>query len=115
MGIFDFLDAICAKKNDYLSSNGEVAIDSDALNLTHVGTAAYDCLRTKHFLSHHKMWNVTSGKVIGEVHQTPKKEVFSSIKKLQSGHDDWFPKKMGEILSRTEGKKNRQHSFHLHW
>jgi hypothetical protein len=93
---------LCGKKDDELSS-GDEAIDSDAINLTHVGQAAYDCLRRKHNHHHHTMWNVTSGKVVGEVHQTPsKKDLISTVGTLAKGHDDWFPEKLGEILSKTK-------------
>ena len=79
---------------------GEPAEDEHATNLSHVGTAAYDALRTKHHEHHHQLWNVTSGKVIGELHQTPK-EAWPGHPVHPEGHDDWFPEIMGEILSRT--------------
>jgi len=76
--------------------------DSSASKLSHVGLAAYEVLRKKHNWHHHKLWNVSSGKVIGELHQTPRPRVFGMKKNLVNGHDDWFPKKLGEILSRTK-------------
>ena len=55
-------------------SFGELATDDDATNanLSHVGLAAYDCLRSYYSEFHHSLWNVTKGKVVGELHQTPK-------------------------------------------
>lgn len=78
------------------------ASDSSADKLSHVGKAAYNILKKKHAWHHHAQWNVTSGKVIGELHQTPAPRVFEMDRELASGHDDWFPQKMGEILSRTK-------------
>jgi len=79
------------------------AEDSDATHLSHVGTAAYDALRTKHGWHHNKLWNVTTGKVVGEVHQTPTaKESFSTKSDPTAGTADWFPEKMFEIMSKTE-------------
>jgi phosphatidylserine/phosphatidylglycerophosphate/cardiolipin synthase-like enzyme len=88
-----------AAYGDY-SDDDEVE-DKSASSLSYVGTAAYDVLRKKHNWFHHQLWNVTSGKIIGEVHQTPK-TMWKSERDPPEGHDDWFPQKMGEILSRTE-------------
>ena len=64
---------------------------------------AYECLRSYYSEYHHSLWNVTSGKVIGELHQTPK-EAFPGPgdDPHPDGHDDWFPEIMGEILARTQ-------------
>jgi phosphatidylserine/phosphatidylglycerophosphate/cardiolipin synthase-like enzyme len=58
-------------------------------------------LRRHHNWYHHSLWNVTSGKIIGEMHQTPLGG-FHWKKDPTDDHDDWFPEKMGEILGRTE-------------
>jgi hypothetical protein len=50
------------------------------------------------------LWNVTSGKVIGELHQTPKTAFHQGLSREAphpDGSNDWFPEIMGEILSRT--------------
>ena len=95
------LAALCGRRNDALSSGDEVEDDS-AVELSHVGTAAYNALRKGHnSWHHHTLWNVTSGKVVGELHQTPKGG-WGFEHDPPDGHDDWFPEKMGEILSRTE-------------
>jgi len=79
------------------------AEDSDATNLSHVGSAAYSALSKKHGWHHNKLWNVTTGKVIGEVHQTPTmQESFVSKSDPKQGTSDWFPAKMCEIMSKTE-------------
>eukprot|EP00339_Tiarina_fusa_P005441 CAMPEP_0117075446 /NCGR_PEP_ID=MMETSP0472-20121206/53190_1 /TAXON_ID=693140 ORGANISM="Tiarina fusus, Strain LIS" /NCGR_SAMPLE_ID=MMETSP0472 /ASSEMBLY_ACC=CAM_ASM_000603 /LENGTH=505 /DNA_ID=CAMNT_0004800951 /DNA_START=16 /DNA_END=1531 /DNA_ORIENTATION=- len=90
---------------------GEAAVDDDAKGLSHVGEAAYERLRSlysehHHQLwnvieHHHQLWNVTSGTVIGELHQTPK-EAWPGHAVPPEGHDDWFPAVMAEILSRTQ-------------
>jgi hypothetical protein len=98
--IMSCLYKLCGS-TEYDDSSGDEATDADAIGLSHVGQAAYDCLRRKHNHHHHSMWNVTSGKVIGEVHQTPLKG-FPNKGTLPENHDDWFPEKMGEIVSRTK-------------
>lgn len=82
-------------------SSGEETFDVDAVGLSHVGQAAYEILRTKHEDMHHITWDVTSGKVVGELDQTPK-GFFESDEEPPEGHSDWFPEKIAEIMSRTE-------------
>lgn len=81
-------------------SYGEETVDVDATNLSHVGTAAYECLRTVHNEHHGELWNVTHGRVIGELHQTPK-EAWPGHEIPPDGHDDWFPTIMADIMART--------------
>jgi phosphatidylserine/phosphatidylglycerophosphate/cardiolipin synthase-like enzyme len=79
------------------------AQDDDVVNdLSHVGRAIYDCMRRKHPRYRGTLWNVTTGSVVGPFHQTPVHAFTCSTKEPETGHDDWFPQKMGEILSRTE-------------
>ncbi|KAL7541184.1 hypothetical protein ACHAXR_010699 [Thalassiosira sp. AJA248-18] len=80
---------------------GEPTEDADATNLSHVGTAAYECLRTEHPEHHGQLWNVTSGRMVGKLHQTPK-EAWSGQSSHPEGHSDWLPEIMGEVLSRTK-------------
>jgi len=75
----------------------EEVVDPDAINLSHVGQAVYDCLRKEHGLHHNKVWDVSSGRVIGTFHQTPRLN-----EKVDEGHSDWLPEKMCEIMSRTK-------------
>eukprot|EP00557_Chaetoceros_sp_GSL56_P008743 CAMPEP_0176497338 /NCGR_PEP_ID=MMETSP0200_2-20121128/11669_1 /TAXON_ID=947934 /ORGANISM="Chaetoceros sp., Strain GSL56" /LENGTH=555 /DNA_ID=CAMNT_0017895341 /DNA_START=94 /DNA_END=1761 /DNA_ORIENTATION=+ len=75
--------------------------DSSALKLSAVGRAAYDSLKFKHAWHHHVQWNVTSGTVIGSLHQTPSAHVFTSTADPKQGHTDWFPQKMCDIMSKT--------------
>jgi len=77
------------------------AVDKSAENLSHVGEAAYNALRLKHFWYHHRCWNVTSGKIVGELHATPKTGWISTTDP-PAGNDDWFPAKIGEIIAKTE-------------
>jgi hypothetical protein len=91
------------KKEDDDDSSGDEVEDLSADDLSYVGSAAYHVLRKHHNHHHHELWNVTKGKIIGELHQTPM-DAFSRTENVDppEGHDDWFPKKMGEIISRTE-------------
>lgn len=78
---------------------GEPVEDRDASDLSHVGTAAYECLRIQHPVHHGRLWNVTTGRMVGELHQTPK---WGCDRVQEEGHSDFFPEAMGEILSRTK-------------
>jgi len=80
---------------------GHPKVDHDATHLSHVGTAAYEKLRHRFARHHGKLWNVTNGRVVGELHQTPK-EAWPGHPVHPEGHDDWFPEIMGDILSRTQ-------------
>jgi hypothetical protein len=89
------------KKKD--SNNSHIIRD-----LSYVGIATYDILKIKHGTSKNQQWNVTNGKVVGKLHQTPK-DVFSSNSnttssygQLRDGHDDWFPEIISSIMKRTE-------------
>jgi hypothetical protein len=91
------------KKEDSDESSGDEVVDKSADDLSYVGTAAYDVLRKHHNHHHHELWNVTKGKVIGELQFTPK-DAFTREDTVDPpvDHDDWFPEKIGEIISRTE-------------
>lgn len=88
-------------KGDVDESSGAELWDEDAVGLTHVGEAVHKVLARHHNNYHHKMWNVTRGKVVGSVHQTPM-NVWGSSKDPKKNNDDWFPEKMAEIIGRTE-------------
>jgi phosphatidylserine/phosphatidylglycerophosphate/cardiolipin synthase-like enzyme len=95
----DFLPC-CGHSTQYEDPQDETQ-DNSAGSLSYVGTAAYDVLRTYHGWHHHSLWNVTSGKVVGPLHQTPRTG-WACTDDPPPGHDDWFPEKLGEIISRTE-------------
>lgn len=75
--------------------------DASAASLSYVGQAAYNVLRTKHNRHHHSMWNVTSATVVGELQQTPTGG-FPRRRDPGEGHDDWFPQKLYDIMSKTK-------------
>ena len=91
----DFFDG----KED--EDSGEETTDVDATGLSHVGAAAYEVLRTVHEDMHHVTWDVTSGKVVGELDQTPK-GICDMEEEPPEGHSDWLPEKMAAIMERTE-------------
>jgi len=77
--------------------------DEDAANLSYVGQAANELLESEHGKMWHKAWNITSGKVIGEVHQTPHPKVsWTANQDPPEAHDDWFPQNMAKIMSKTQ-------------
>jgi hypothetical protein len=98
--IMDYLCG-CFSSSSVESDTIKKVEDSSALKLSAVGKAAYDSLKFKHAWHHHAQWNVTSGKVIGSLHQTPSAAVFKSTADPNQGHTDWFPQKMCDIMSKT--------------
>lgn len=73
----------------------------DRTKLSYVGQAAHDVLEKEHTHLQGRLWNVTSGEIVGELHQTPKLG-WKSMTDPPEGNDVWFPKKIGEIVARTE-------------
>lgn len=77
--------------------------DDDASRLSYVGNAANDILQTEHGKMWHKAWNVTTGKVTGEVNQTPHSKVsWIANQDPPEAHDAWFPQNMAKIMSKTQ-------------
>jgi len=67
--------------------------------LSYVGLAALNELNTTFPQYESRLWDVTSGKIIGDVQYTPKD--FWSSSALPEHHSDWFPERMGEIVGLT--------------
>lgn len=80
--------------------DGEEVTDRTAGGLSHVGHAAYEVLRKEHNRHHHTLWNVTRGTVVS-LDPTPK-QGFIPGETVGKGHSDWFPKKLGGLISQTE-------------
>jgi hypothetical protein len=89
---------VIQKKKD--SNNSHIIED-----LSYVGKATYEILKMKHGTSKTQQWNITNGKVVGKLHQTPK-DAFTSnsnTDELRDGqNDDWFPEIISSIMKRTE-------------
>jgi hypothetical protein len=113
------LFACCTGKTDDVDGEEEniEVFDKQAKYLSYVGKAAYEVLRTQHGSQHHSLWNVTTGGIMGPVHLTPihddgsaddndNNNTRSTVTKIYKDPDphsaDWFPNKIGEILSKTE-------------
>jgi hypothetical protein len=90
------------KKVGLDESSGDEIEDSSAVDLSHVGTAAYDVLRRHHNHRHHELWNVTKGKMI-RLDYTPR-DAFTRDDRTDpvEGHDDWFPQKLEQLIGQTE-------------
>ena len=97
--LFRNLKKMFEKKEEV--DSGEQTVDPDAIGLSHVGHAGYEILRTKHEDQHHTTWDVTSGRVVGDLDQTPK-GFFDSSEEPPEGHSDWFPEKLASIIERTQ-------------
>jgi hypothetical protein len=91
------------RRTDDDESSGDEVVDSSAGDLSYVGTAAYNVLRRHHNHSHHDLWNVTKGRVVGDLQFTPR-DAFTRTDATDPPphHDEWFPEKIGEIIARTE-------------
>jgi hypothetical protein len=97
---FNFICRLCCK--DGCKNDDDEAFDNDAQDLSYVGTACYDALRIQRRGFHHSLWNVTSGSVVS-LDPTPREYLSTTDGNLPStNHSDWFPEKMGEMVSRTE-------------
>eukprot|EP00578_Thalassiosira_sp_NH16_P001253 CAMPEP_0181131218 /NCGR_PEP_ID=MMETSP1071-20121207/30305_1 /TAXON_ID=35127 /ORGANISM="Thalassiosira sp., Strain NH16" /LENGTH=715 /DNA_ID=CAMNT_0023217391 /DNA_START=318 /DNA_END=2465 /DNA_ORIENTATION=- len=72
-----------------------------ASSLSYIGKAVHSTLQRQHYHHHRKMWNMTSGRVVGDVHYTPR-DVWDTSLDPGEGHDDWLPEKLAEIIGRTE-------------
>jgi hypothetical protein len=90
------------KHDDDDESSGDEIEDASADGLSHVGTAAYNVLRREHNHHHKELWNVTRGKVVGDLQMTPK-DAFTRTETVDppDNHDDWFPERIGEMIART--------------
>jgi len=90
------------KKADSDDSSGDECEDSSAAGLSHVGIEVYNVLRRHHNHLHHELWNVTKSKVI-RLDATPL-DAFIREDRMDpiEGHDDWFPKKIENLIGRTE-------------
>ena len=95
-----FVNTLLCRKHDDESSGDELH-DKDAIGLSHVGDAVHKVLGRHHNRHHHSMWNVTRGRIIGSVDDTPK-SVWDTASDPKEKNDDWFPEKLGSIISRTE-------------
>lgn len=69
--------------------------------LSDVGQNVKQALSTKRNLIHNHTWSVSNGEIVGELLQTPKNG-WTRTSDCEDGHDDWFPEKLGEIISRTK-------------
>ena len=69
--------------------------------LSYLGHIVHSSLLRDHSHHRHTMWNVTSGRVIGQVDFTPK-DVWDTSADPREGHSDWLPEKMADIIGRTE-------------
>ncbi len=90
------------KKKELDESSGDECEDASAGDLSHVGIAAYDVLRRHHNHRHHELWNVTKGKFL-RLDVTPR-DGFDRDDRVNppEGHDNWFPQKIEELISKTE-------------
>lgn len=91
------------KKAEDDESSGDECEDRSAEDLSYVGTAVYDVLRRHHNHHHHELWNVTKGKVIGDIQFTPR-DAFTRTERTDpvERHDDWFPGKIWDVFRKTE-------------
>lgn len=98
------LGSLCGSLKDVELDNDtkKQVEDASAGQLSYIGRSAYDALKIRHAWHHKVQWNVTSGQVVGKIHQTPSADVFkTTADPTKAGHDEWFPEKMCEIMKKT--------------
>jgi hypothetical protein len=100
MGLMDALRNRFPADKDDEEDDVEVN-DEDANGLTTIGRAAYNVLSKQHGKHHSTLWNVTSGRIIGELDLSPK-GCFGRTEDPPDGHSDWLPEKMGAMLKLTK-------------
>lgn len=91
----------CVTDSEAEESEEEIAHDEDAVGLSYVGETIYEKLRTKHASTHNECWNVTNGKVIGEVRQTPPAYFWKSVVPAEK-HSDFFPDSMYDTIVKAQ-------------
>jgi phosphatidylserine/phosphatidylglycerophosphate/cardiolipin synthase-like enzyme len=92
---------LCGTTNTLKANAAEDVVDNSATNLSYLGEAAYEILRTKHKSYHKSEWNVTQSQVVGPLQHTPGPSAFTSKSDPKDGHSDWFAEKMCELMSST--------------
>ena len=95
--------AFCGALNCFPSDEDslEDITDSSSASLSYVGLAAYNALKSKHECFRHSQWNVSSGKPVGKLQQTPGAEIFHSQNDPPPNHSDWFLEKLKEVMIKT--------------
>jgi len=91
-------------EDDTSASGLQVVEEYDAEVLSYVGRAAAEALRSRHPQYREVCWNVTYGRVVGAIAQTPPGDYWKDAQiqeDLETSHSDHFPEKMGEIISRA--------------
>jgi len=94
-------DWICLCCPKHHVSDGEDVFIESADKLSYVGKAAYEILRTRYSQYYETLWNVTTGRIVGDLNYTPK-GLFPELEDPPEGHDDWFPCKMYDLIVKTE-------------
>mmetsp|Transcript_69570 Transcript_69570/g.137687 ORF Transcript_69570/g.137687 Transcript_69570/m.137687 type:complete len:730 (+) Transcript_69570:49-2238(+) len=96
----------CEEEELSEGSDDEVdAPDNGPDGLSDVGQAALDALSSTHAVHRGVSWQVTHGKIVGEMKQTPRGGYFGDEQigsDIEESHSDFFPEKMGEIIARAE-------------
>jgi len=85
------------------SETDEEVHDEDAVGLSYVGHAVYEKLRTLHASTHNECWNVTHGKIVGQVQQSPPPQFWGApdIQPVEQ-HSDFFPSLMYDLIVKAE-------------
>eukprot|EP00811_Abedinium_folium_P037213 NODE_984_length_2663_cov_4.813486.p1 GENE.NODE_984_length_2663_cov_4.813486~~NODE_984_length_2663_cov_4.813486.p1 ORF type:complete len:593 (-),score=162.23 NODE_984_length_2663_cov_4.813486:811-2589(-) len=93
-----------AENDSDTSSEGEPETDDEATTLSYVGEAVYSSLRYKYRSTHNDCWNITHGRVVGALHQSPASHFWGkpSAQILPvNDHADFLPQRMFDVLVRA--------------
>jgi hypothetical protein len=105
---FVLLCLCCCCKRKSISSKDTVRIEDEpcfdtegAASLSYVGQAVHSTLQKYHGRHKRTMWNLTSGRIVGQLDYTPR-GVWDTSSEPGEVHDYWFPEKLAKIIGRTE-------------
>jgi len=76
--------------------------DGDAQGLSYVGLAVRRALKFRHWVQQGECWNITCGRVVGEVAQTPPRKYWGCEEILpETSHSDGLPKRMCDVIKKA--------------
>eukprot|EP00929_Paragymnodinium_shiwhaense_P122078 TRINITY_DN9461_c0_g1_i1.p1 TRINITY_DN9461_c0_g1~~TRINITY_DN9461_c0_g1_i1.p1 ORF type:complete len:776 (+),score=186.07 TRINITY_DN9461_c0_g1_i1:79-2406(+) len=73
----------------------------EGFTLSYVGEAAKAALWKKHFTHYRTCWNVTKGKIVGDIAQSPGKDTWG-MEEPPDDHSSFFPKRMYDVIVRAQ-------------
>lgn len=80
-----------------------MSVRGEADGLSYVAQAAFEALMDGHEHQRGECWNLTHGKIVGEVCQTPKRQYWGQAEvQPKDTHDDEFPQRMYDLMVKAK-------------